>query len=45
MHPLLVAKVIGHESMTMINEVYAHLETSDAHDALMKSLLPQELER
>jgi integrase len=45
MHPLLVAKIVGHESMAMINEVYAHLETSDAHDALMKSLLSQDPER
>jgi len=36
MNPLQLARIVGHEDLTMINEVYAHLTSSDAAEALMK---------
>lgn len=38
MNPLLVAQVLGHNSLQMITRVYAHLTPTDAHRALMLSL-------
>jgi integrase len=37
--PILLAQIVGHTSLTMINDVYQHLNQDDAHDALMRSLL------
>ncbi len=36
MNPLLVAQVLGHSSLAMIQRVYAHLTPTDAHQALMQ---------
>lgn len=36
MNPLQLARIVGHEDLTMINQVYAHLTASDAAEALMK---------
>jgi len=38
MNPLLVAQVLGHTSLAMIQQVYAHLTRTDAHQALMAAL-------
>lgn len=38
MNPLLVAQVLGHTSLAMIQRVYAHLTPTDAHQALMQVL-------
>jgi integrase/recombinase XerD len=38
MNPLLVAQVLGHTSLAMIQNVYAHLTPTDAHLALMAAL-------
>lgn len=38
MNPLLVAQVLGHSSLQMIQKVYAHLSPTDAHQALMAAL-------
>jgi integrase len=42
MNPLLVAQVLGHSSLAMIQRVYAHLTPTDAHHALMRALRPDE---
>ncbi len=42
MNPLLVAQVLGHSSLDMIHRVYAHLTPSDAHQALMQVLRPND---
>ncbi len=42
MNPLLVAQVLGHSSLAMIQRVYAHLTPSDAHQALMHVLRGEE---
>ena len=41
MQPGLVAKIVGHKSLAMIDEVYQHLTVSDAHEALMRSLMDE----
>ena len=38
MNPLLVAQVLGHSSLAMIQNVYSHLTPVDAHAALMAAL-------
>lgn len=38
MNPLLVAKILGHESLAMIARTYSHLTVDDAHEALMAAL-------
>lgn len=38
MNPLLVAQVLGHSSLAMIQNVYSHLTETDAHDALIAAL-------
>ncbi len=38
MNPLLVAQVLGHSSLDMIQRVYAHLTPTDVHQALMQVL-------
>ena len=42
MNPLLVAQILGHSSLAMIQRVYAHLTPSDAHQALMQVLQPED---
>ncbi len=38
MNPLLVAQVLGHSSLAMIQNVYSHLTDLDAHAALIAAL-------
>ena len=42
MTPSLVAQIVGHSSLTMIDQIYQHLTVSDAHEALMRSLMADE---
>jgi integrase/recombinase XerD len=42
MNPLLVANVLGHASLAMIQSTYAHLTATDAHAALMDGLRGEE---
>jgi integrase len=37
-NPLLVAQILGHESLAMITRTYSHLTVDDAHEALMAAL-------
>ena len=37
MNPLTLAQILGHSSLVMIQNVYAHLTPSDAYDALLKA--------
>ena len=38
MTPTLVARIVGHSSLAMVDQVYQHLTVVDAHDALMRTL-------
>lgn len=38
MNPIQLARILGHSSLTMINQVYSHLSPRDGYDALLKSL-------
>jgi integrase/recombinase XerD len=38
MNPLTLAQILGHSSLLMIQNVYAHLTPSDSYDALLKVL-------
>jgi site-specific recombinase XerD len=38
MDSLLVAQLLGHSSLAMIQRVYSHLNTSDVHEALLRAL-------
>ncbi|MGA3184452.1 MAG: hypothetical protein ABSE84_16675 [Isosphaeraceae bacterium] len=38
MTPTLVARIVGHTSLAMVDQVYQHLTVVDAHDALMRTL-------
>lgn len=38
MNPKLVADIAGHSSLRMIEQVYAHLSSSDAYDAMVRLL-------
>jgi|SRR5579859_3194142 len=40
MNPLLVAQILGHSPLAMIQKVYAHLTVADASTAMMKALRP-----
>jgi integrase len=39
MTPSLVAKIVGHSSLAMVDQVYQHLTVQDAHVALMRTLM------
>jgi hypothetical protein len=41
LNPILLSRIVGHESLTMINQVYAHVTMDTAYDALMRSLLAE----
>jgi integrase/recombinase XerD len=45
MNPLLVAQVLGHSSLDMIQNVYSHLTPTDAHRELMAALRDEREER
>ncbi len=36
--PIMLADVLGHNSLTMIQQVYAHLAPQDAYNAMAKAL-------
>jgi integrase len=36
MSPLMVAKIVGHSSMRMIERVYSHLVVDDAYEAMTR---------
>jgi integrase len=36
--PLILAQVVGHTSMRMIEQVYSHLNAGDGYDALARAL-------
>jgi integrase/recombinase XerD len=36
MNPVLLAAILGHSSLRMIDSVYAHMNTTDAYDAMLK---------
>jgi integrase/recombinase XerD len=38
MDSILVAQILGHSSLAMIQKVYAHLTPTDAYDAMMRAL-------
>jgi site-specific recombinase XerD len=38
MDSLLVAQLLGHTSLAMIQRVYSHLNTSDVHEAMLRAL-------
>lgn len=44
MNPLILAKIAGHSSLRMIDQVYSHLNTSDTYDAMI-SMLRESQER
>lgn len=42
MNPIQLAQIMGHSSLTMIQEVYSHLSPNDAYNALVKVLQQEE---
>lgn len=38
MSPVLIAKIVGHSSLRMIERVYSHMTNEDAYDAMMNML-------
>ena len=38
MNPIQLAQILGHSSLAMIQQVYAHLAPSDAYDAMVATL-------
>lgn len=38
MSPILVAKIVGHSSLRMIERIYSHMTNQDAYDAMMDML-------
>lgn len=45
MNPIQLAEILGHRSLTMIQQVYAHLSPSDSYAAMQKLLLARDGER
>jgi len=41
MNPITLAKILGHSSLAMIQNVYAHLSPSDSYEAMAKVLLAE----
>jgi integrase/recombinase XerD len=41
MNPITLAKILGHSSLAMIQQVYAHLSPSDSYEAMAKVLLAE----
>lgn len=39
MNPVQLKEILGHSDLTMISNVYSHLEPQDAYDAMAKALL------
>jgi len=42
MNPIQLAQIVGHSSLTMIQQVYSHLTPSDAYDAMLKVLTAED---
>lgn len=42
MNPIQLAQIVGHSSLAMIQQVYAHLTPGDAHAAMIKLLQSEE---
>ncbi len=38
MNPIMLAQVLGHSSLAMIQTVYSHLSPADAYDAMLRAL-------
>jgi site-specific recombinase XerD len=38
MNPLVIARIAGHTSLRMIDQVYSHLNSSDSYDAMLRML-------
>jgi len=38
MNPLILARIAGHSSLRMIDQVYSHLNTSDTYEAMLRML-------
>jgi integrase len=38
MHPIMLAQILGHSSLAMIQTVYSHLSPADAYDAMLRAL-------
>jgi site-specific recombinase XerD len=38
MNPIMLAQILGHSSLAMIQNVYSHLSPSDAYDAMLRAL-------
>jgi hypothetical protein len=41
MNPVVLARVVGHERLDLINSVYSHIASTDASDAML-ALLTEE---
>ncbi len=39
MNPLVLARIAGHSSLRMIDQVYSHLNTSDSYEAMLRLLV------
>ncbi len=39
MNPLVLARIVGHSSLRMIDQVYSHLNTSDSYEAMLRLLV------
>jgi len=42
MNPVQLAQIVGHSSLSMIQQVYSHLTPSDAYDAMLKVLTAED---
>lgn len=45
MNPIVLARIAGHSSLRMIDQVYSHLNTSDSYEAMMRMLTPHDVTR
>jgi integrase len=45
MNPLILAKIAGHSSLRMIDQVYSHLNTTDTYEAMIRMLNETESRR
>jgi integrase len=45
MNPLILARIAGHSSLRMIDQVYSHLNTTDTYEAMLRMLNTSEERR
>jgi integrase len=38
MNPIMLAQILGHSSLAMIQNVYSHLSPTNAYDAMFRAL-------